>query len=176
MARKPRVRPLPDLLKYRFDEPIDRFCDTFYVERAEARAIWKDMLRYLWLSATEKDADKLEPPRIVDEMWHMFLVYTNEYQAWSEKYFRTFVHHIPRTSKEKREIVRLASTDSAALRDRLIKAISTVWDHLGERTALRWYVTYPTRYDVTFYDRRRPSPIGVDLKLPQALVDRAMNA
>jgi hypothetical protein len=176
--RKPRrARPLADVLTFRFEEPIDRFCETFYVEKADARPIWKDLLRYMWLCATVKEAEGLEPPRIMDEMWHMFLVYTPEYRAWSMKYFGAFLDHKPRTTKQKRELERLArSADPSAMREHLIKSMSAVWDHLGERVALRWFVTYPTRYATEFYERRRPVPPEVALKLPQALIDKAMKA
>src|SRR5689334_5699064 len=74
--KPPKPPKVEDVVEFRFSEPIDRFCDTYYVERDEAEAIWRDTMRYLWLSGTVKAAEWLEPPRVVYEMWHTFLMYT----------------------------------------------------------------------------------------------------
>lgn len=159
-----KVVPLARVLAYRNANVVDRFYSQYDVTLREAVQIFDDMQRYLWMAAQRKgDGDRVAdvpPVKIVDEMWHTFLVFTIDYRTWCESMFGRFLDHIPTTEREKRAIVRRKAAASEAAFQRagaakLERYVAHVVEYLGERVARRWYVTYPRRFPRAFYEQRR---------------------
>ena len=106
------------MLAYRNRDVVDRFHASYSVTRTEATLVFDDVKRYLWMAAKLKprgDALAEVPPvRIVDEMWHTFLLFTIDYRAWSETMFGYFLDHTPTTELEKPEASRDSMNTPAA--------------------------------------------------------------
>src|SRR6187200_2054423 len=103
---------LPDLnqlLKYKNPLVIRRFKRNFPKHEDKAETLFIDMLKYLWLS-NKHDQDKKANPndntlnfstvmhremRLIDEMWHTFILLTVDYAEFCQLYFGEFQHHVP---------------------------------------------------------------------------------
>jgi hypothetical protein len=141
---------LDELCAYENPELIARFCKDYDVSEDRARLILKDLLRYFWLTVRlrevrgEGSAFRMwRHYLILDEMWHTFLLYTQEYQAFCEKYFGYFLHHVPTPTLEAGG----AKEDSGATRRAdLESALDFVWDELGGEVACRWFSEYPDEF------------------------------
>jgi hypothetical protein len=170
-AQPRRKRPLREVLAYRNDEVVERFLDAWQVTPAEARLLFDDLKRYLWLVADDRCA-RIPPILIIDEMWHTFIVYTVDYRAFGERYFGAMMEHVPTTHLEKEERARRAIYDPegslAAYERRLTDELELVHDALGPTVLKRWYVEYRARYDETFFaTQRRTAPRAVPARSPR---------
>jgi hypothetical protein len=163
---RPRVG-LGAVLAYKNDEVIARFCGSWRVSRAQARQIFADLMRYLWLCHTTEQP--ISPVPIVDEMWHMFLVYTRVYRAFAMRFFGGFMEHEPTSVREGRAQRRLAVRSPALaekrVRETLERDITLVVEHLGKQVALRWYATYSVRYGGRFFRESYRPKVLADVRL-----------
>ncbi|MEL7020620.1 MAG: hypothetical protein AAGK47_03355 [Bacteroidota bacterium] len=147
---------LDEVLTYKTTPSVvDRFLHSFPMPREEAELIFQDCLRYLWLLA-KKDEERLTNPdaadvvvtkgmRIVDEMWHSFILYTEYYVSFCEKYLGEFKHHPPILHKwyrNKEEFGEVKSNEIA-----ISETIECVYEELGQDVAVRWFSTYIEKYD-----------------------------
>lgn len=168
MSRRVRRPSLDVVLAYRNPDVVDRFVDEWDVTPREARAIFADMLRYLWL--VPRAAHEIGPVPIIDTMWHTFLMFTEDYTRWSRATFGGMLHHIPVTERAKRSQGHQTRGELAAA---IQRDVATVHAELGEKVALRWYVLYADRYDTEFYRAaRRPLQVARTW-FPPALMARA---
>ncbi|MBK0024542.1 hypothetical protein IAE57_00035 [Stenotrophomonas sp. S48] len=143
---------------YRNEQVTFRFCRHFDIPREEATVLLRQVMKWLWLCEYNRQCNPRpislridRPLKIVDEMWHNFILHTHEYARVCEQYFGSFVQHFPATEAD------FAAHD--ALRgslhprqfasdqmDRRRAQYEMVYDLLGERTFRRWYVEYPRVY------------------------------
>jgi hypothetical protein len=178
-VKRRRSSPLAEVMRYRNAEVIYRFTSTWDVTDAEAREVFDDLKRFLWL-VTQPDARFVPPVPIIDEMWHAFLAYTLDYARFGKRYFGEVLHHLPTSRREKAAAARLfrksPATSRARAERRMIKELTAVLAHLGEDVMLRWYAFYPERYGPRFFRTRR-KPFDVPrVRLPAALRRRAAAA
>lgn len=145
------------LLSYKNPEVVARFCKENAIPKKEAEIVFKDMLRFLWLSwLAHSWKNKPSIPKVqvgmgdsffvVDEMWHTFVLYTKEYAEFSERYFGYFMHHDPKPtlqSEKKGQISKNKEVSWEVKRERLIEF---VWNELGPTVARRWFKIYPEKY------------------------------
>jgi hypothetical protein len=156
---------LDRVLAYRNADVVDRFCDDWDVERAEAEALFDDMLRWLWLGTrTDGPLGITEPLLAIDEMWHTFVLFTVDYARFCEERIGRFIHHTPATRTERDADRELWRTDPATAQARWEAReraqYELVFRELGEATLLRWYVDLPTRFDEAFFrTARKPRSI-----------------
>jgi hypothetical protein len=159
-------------MTYRNPEVIYRFTNEWDVPAAEARRIFDDMKRFLWL-VTQPGNQSIAPVPIVDEMWHTFLAFTVDYARWGRDTFGRMLHHVPTTSHEKQQLRRRfrrsPARARAELQQRLVADIGKVYDGLGEAVVLRWYVEYPETYDRRWFRTRRRPPELPAVRIPAAL-------
>lgn len=59
----------------------------------EARALYVDLLRFLYLCGTYDET--LVPSKRVDTAWHHFILFTRDYDTFCRRYFGNFIHHSP---------------------------------------------------------------------------------
>lgn len=86
--------PIPDIIaRYRKDYKVSQ--DLAKIHEIELK-------RYLILVAdTLDDEDGLSMLSTqVDNLWHTFLLFTKEYQAFCNDMFGKFIHHVPRVDKK----------------------------------------------------------------------------
>ena len=139
----------PELLAERDPVVFAAFCDHWDVDAAEAEALFEDAVAWLWL-ATRPDAPPLsiiEPLRIVDEMWHEFLLHTTRYAGFCERWFGRYVHHEPTPAGQGRAGDPLGAQVRAQG--------EFVARQLGVDRLLRWYVELPRRFDDAWFRTAR---------------------
>src|SRR5262249_52864847 len=113
-------------------------------ERAEA--IFDDLVRFLW-GTRRHEIDKKNSPaddrlnfvyimdaemREIDQMWHVFLLYTRDYKNFCETYFGEILHHQP-------DLVPYFETQGFSFLPNLEKFLDYNYDLLGPETIQRWF-------------------------------------
>ena len=93
---------LADLLSYRHEGVVNRFARLHGVSRERSEVLYVETLKWLWLARRAREA---APPGLVlsihpeirgiDEMWHVFLLFTRDYTALCDAHLGGFVHHDP---------------------------------------------------------------------------------
>jgi hypothetical protein len=145
------IEQLNNMLAYRNDDVICRFTHLIDVSETEAEAIFTETLKFLYVSQQPGIfiPDEL---LILDEMWHNFILFTKEYHAFCHHHFGRFVHHQPASKAEKLSHKEAVATDEEAARKdfnkKLEMMMSTVYDHLGADTVIKWFSIYPEVYSI----------------------------
>ncbi len=147
------IRPLEDVLRYENSEVVKRFGVDHGVSMEEAQDVFLETKRWLWLCASEPARiPLLSEARVIDLMWHTFLLFTRDYAQFCERYFGAFIHHYPRTSVVKDAWEQqLAADPEGATRERratLRKACETVCERLGPATLKKWCEDFPARFPI----------------------------
>lgn len=143
---------LREVLKYRNKDILDRFCDEFDISRRDARLLFQETLKWIWLCAEarkDRKAGHNVPPLIVDrflapidEMWHNFILHTKEYARFCDTYFGFLVHHNPTPPRIKKgQKIRFAASSSEFEQqlEKRRKQFGYIYDKLGPSTLTRWY-------------------------------------
>jgi hypothetical protein len=140
---------LAAILAYEDEDVISRFTDLLAVDEAEARDIFQETKKFLYLSH-HYPVFIPDDLLILDEMWHNFILFTPGYYAFCQTHFRKFLHHLPATRQQKAEQARQRSLDPVRSQQqylaRLEALLEATYDHLGEDTVRKWFQTYPERY------------------------------
>lgn len=142
---------LTELLNYKHQNVIKSHIRTYAINEYKASTLFDDMLRYLWISRKHMFDRKQSPEletlkfqfvmheemRDIDNMWHNFILYTNDYTQFCLKYFGEYLHHVPDVAETMSQTRDEFATD-------LEKYLSYVYDHLGEDTMRRWFAVHLT--------------------------------
>lgn len=135
---------LTNILSYEHPEIVKRFKKDFPEDAHRAEELFKDMLRFFWVSkqhSLDKKTKKAEfdftfimdeEMNLIDKMWHIFLLYTEDYMNFCYKYFGEYLHHRP-------DIVPTLPQDPKFFEENLEKFLSYTYDHLGEDVVKRWF-------------------------------------
>lgn len=144
--------PLPDLetlLQYKNPAVLKLYVQNYPNNKLTAEEAFVEVLKYLWLSKKhEQDlglhrGDENFPSqcfmprsmREIDEMWHEFILFTQDYSDFCYQYFGEYMHHLPNifdNMPRPRDIVEVE----------VEKLLSYIYDHLGENTVRTWFSTY----------------------------------
>ncbi len=153
---------LEAVLAYENEEVIWRFYDNYEVEIEEARDIFTELKKFLFLAAKYGDRQEVfthEALYIVDEMWHTFILFTKDYHDFCMKYFGFFLHHdiIKRDIKLRslRELEENREKAAEHLRPRLRNFYELIYEALGEETLVKWMRTYATKYTKPYMNEIR---------------------
>ncbi len=147
---KSKLPTLKTVLSYSNRDVVDRFSRDFNYSRLSAQFIFKDMLRFLWMTQRVRsenfkrlrsrsrpfDFQMLGFWLPIDQMWHTFIVFTADYAKFSSDYFGCFIHHEPGRSGD-------GDTGQGLSKAMLKTYMEVVYDELGERVLERWFLTYP---------------------------------
>ncbi|OGX81547.1 hypothetical protein BEN47_19240 [Hymenobacter lapidarius] len=130
--------PLLDaLLAYEEPDIVSRFTDLLAVDENEARDIFQETKKFLYLSQ-HYPVFIPDDLLILDEMWHNFILFTPAYHAFCQTHFQRYLHHLPATRQEKTEQARLRAEQPEQSRQqylaRLEALLEATYDHLGEDT------------------------------------------
>ena len=136
---------LDQLLTYKNPWLIKRYQKDYPNNQIFAEEALAELLKYFWLCQKHLQ-DKQNNPndeslefacamhsemQEIDDMWHTFLLFTNDYMEFSLKNFGAFIHHIPTTEEEK------LSPDKFEID--FTRYLSYVYDNLGEETVCKWF-------------------------------------
>jgi len=145
---------LEELLEYRFEDLTDAFQEKFEVTANETEEVFVELLKFLWLSepGTTKDTSLCvveQGMTIMDEMWHLFIQFTVEYERFCHNYFGRFIHHAPTTPREKRKAAQGLSVEETTRRTAAAKRrYETIYELLGRETFIKWFHKFPERYPI----------------------------
>jgi len=165
---------LSHALRYRNREIPLRFADQYGVSYEDAEELFTETKKWLWLN-TRADAPPLvvtAEMKMLDEMWHNFVLFTPEYIKYCEERFGRYVHHVPTPIAEKKRIRAAFQQDpegAGESRNRELAAqYEYIYEKLGEETLIKWQVELPYRYDRAFFLRAAkegaPPPLGRKLR------------
>lgn len=148
---------LEEVLQYRNDAIVHRFIETWEMPFEEAADLFTQMKKWLWLSAYMIEQQTGVPDlaitqslKLVDEMWHTFVLFTRDYCDFCDRYFGFYVHHTPTPLEEyERQIgsyERSPEEYMKRLEAQFEKQYALIYDKLGEQTLMKWYSEYLERY------------------------------
>lgn len=137
---------LDEVLSYKHPAVVRRFQKDHPQKADQAEELFEDLMRFFWSSkkhALDRQAqpknDALnfvyimdEEMRDIDQMWHVFLLYTKDYMDFCHKYFGEYLHHLP-------DIVPTFEKGSFDFETNLVKFLDYVYDNLGEDVLKRWF-------------------------------------
>jgi hypothetical protein len=126
---------LAHLLSYRHEGVVNRFARLHGVSRERSEVLFVETMKWLWLARRAREA---APPGLVlsihpeirgiDEMWHVFLLFTRDYTALCDADLGGFVHHDPAPDGPREAV------DAAVFAAELDALYGFVHDELGDAT------------------------------------------
>jgi len=162
-SRIRKLASLAEVLAYKNRDVVQRFLDSYPMDRADAEEIFKEAKRWLWLIA---DSSRLggrrqlivtRPMAALDEMWHCFVLFTPDYTQFCSRFFGRFIHHQPVTLTAKARARRRMQKDPEGLARTIARQMEwqygLIADRLGEETLRKWYVELPARYPLETLQR-----------------------
>jgi hypothetical protein len=137
---------LEEVLSYQHPAVVRRFQKEYSENSPQAEQIFSDLLMFFWASKKHSLELQNNPEnenlnflfimddemKSIDQMWHIFLLYTKDYMDFCERYFGEYLHHLP-------DIVPGFKEGEFDAESNLCKFLSYVFDHLGEETVKRWF-------------------------------------
>lgn len=96
---KPRISSLATVMEYEHEGLIERLQDEIGLNEQEARMLFEDTKRFLFLCGTHRG--HYAPPTLIDECWHRFLLFMKDYENFCYHYFGALIYHAPKTKKER---------------------------------------------------------------------------
>ena len=140
-------------LSYENEEIVENFRANYGVSLDEARELFEETKKWLWLCGTRPRSMRLTvfgPMKMLDEMWHTFLLFTREYTEYCQDNYGFYIHHAPTTRAETEEYRQRAAADPEAARAKVREdrraMMLLVHDEFGAETLKRWFGDYADRY------------------------------
>lgn len=137
---------LEDVMRYRNEDVLDGFMQSFEVSKEDAETIFLETLKWFWYCSQEETIDSRAIDSslvIIDEMWHTFILYTKDYTSFCLKFFGKYIHHAPTTNSEKMNFKTMSDEDKKIKKR---KQLELVHDVLGKSTFITWYFIFPEKY------------------------------
>lgn len=170
------IARLADVLTYRNDLVVRRFKKRFDVSQGDADAIFVELLRWLWYLASTSptlnnpEAHAIDEPLfIIDEMWHEFIVVTQDYTNFCNDMCRRYIHHAPNAGDDVRaehEGLGEVKASLAALIGRKRAKYTAIYDVLGKDVFVLWYLDFPQRFSTEVISLMRKKVGRVDAGPP----------
>ena len=85
---------LAGVLDYQHQALTQRLQRKLDLSDAEANQLFFDTKLFLFICGTNTDRGYV-PPKAIDNGWHEFLLYTEDYANFCNRYFGRFLHHRP---------------------------------------------------------------------------------
>ena len=89
---------LEKVMAYQNRDLVLRLINKGGYSEEEAQGIFEDTKRFLYLCGAEGHRGPFAPSPVVDEGWHAFILFTEDYAQFCEQFFGRFIHHCPRKS------------------------------------------------------------------------------
>lgn len=141
----PQAQSADAVLAYENDAVLARIKKDCKVSDQEAQQLFKDMLMFLYLSGAIREARRLSPPKLIDEAWHAFILFTADYHSFCMTCFGHFIHHRPNRPGE--------SWGNEGLRNCLAVAREVFGESLSEN-----WGPFPTDSSQCDYPGCKPDP------------------
>lgn len=85
---------------FRFDPLIHRMIDKYGWNLESAEQAFVDLKRFLFLCGAGTNGPYVPSP-VIDDWWHNFILFTEDYLIFCKKHFGRFVHHHPRRREDR---------------------------------------------------------------------------
>lgn len=137
------------ILEYKNNNIQKRYIKDYPNNELSAESAWEEILKFLWL--TQKHSEDLQKDpnnsdlqfqcaihvemKEIDDMWHTFILFTQDYSNFCNDHFGRYIHHQPTVDEE-------PIANHQNFQDDLSKFISYAYDQLGEQTVLTWFRQY----------------------------------
>ena len=145
-SEAPMYKSLQEVLSYQNPAVVRRYQRDFPLNADRAEQLFDDLLRFFWASKKQSLDQKKSPHeealdftfimddemREIDHMWHVFLLYTQDYMDFCQTYFGEYLHHLPDVVQTSPGVVREFVPN-------LEKFLGYVYDNLGEDVVRRWF-------------------------------------
>ncbi|GKS05346.1 hypothetical protein PSTH1771_10040 [Pseudomonas syringae pv. theae] len=141
---------LDSVLEYENPQLVYYFSKVESLSVSKSSELFIDLKKWLWLcSKLDKKSVTVylfEEQRLIDSYWHCFLLFSNDYIVFCNRYLGGIVCHLPNINiaqsaglKADREL-RLEMKGNLALLKHSMEEVQRV---LGVETMLRWYEDIP---------------------------------
>lgn len=139
------IVPLSQLLQYQNSDVINRYKKEYPNNTLSPEEAFIELLKFLWLCNKHKydqmansNQEELNfqcvihhEMKEIDDMWHTFLLFTKDYMDFCNFYFKKYIHHAPFSNE--------VAPSQEQLTTHLTYYLSYIYDHLGEKTLLKWF-------------------------------------
>lgn len=93
-----KLPQLSELLRYENERVVRYFCHYHpTVPYEQAKQLFADLLAWLWLNLYRRDRERntylFGPLLVLDELWHAFILHTDDYFSFCQHYFDAYFHH-----------------------------------------------------------------------------------
>jgi hypothetical protein len=117
----------------------------------EAALLVLELKRWLYACARSPEPLTIVPELIpIDRAWHVFLLFTREYERFCREMLGCFVHHDPLLAAERERFAALrAANPEAAMQERqerLRPQLEFIGGLFGPQVLKRWYQELPARF------------------------------
>jgi hypothetical protein len=161
------IRPLEEVLQYQNENVPHRFLKHFDVTPEFAEEIFHETKKWLWMCSVAYELKRLEKIDfiigiirglpLIDQMWHNFILHTEAYEEFCEKYFGAYVHHVPTTKKADEYKQQFSDQHVSEMKTFYKNQYSLTYDLLGEETCVKWYKEWAEKYTrAAIDDIRKP--------------------
>lgn len=138
---------LNQVLTYTHPNVLARYRKDFPNNTMPADETLCELIKFLWL-IHKHEQDKKQSPhdealhftcmmheemRELDDMWHTFLLFTQDYQQFCLNHFGYFIHHHPFDEKDKVAINQHYELE-------LNRYLCYIHDQLGDETLQKWFL------------------------------------
>ena len=124
---------------------IEKILERYPNQKKHVNTLFKDMLAFLWLSHEHARLRQKTPEnkalqfsmvmhtemRLIDEMWHDFILMTKDYMNFCHQHFGYYLHHQVNQ--------RATQPDETTLIKESKLFFSFIYDKLGETILSRWF-------------------------------------
>lgn len=143
-----------ELDEYQHEGVIKKFRDEWEVDEKQARDIFSEMKKFLYISeigqqhSIQIEID--ETTQIIDKMWHHFILFTEDYRIFCDRFFGKMVHHAPFSSEHLAQAIDEATSKGMTLNAYKLHCLGQqlrlIASALGLETVKKWYVDYANAY------------------------------
>ena len=92
-----RSSPLDAVMAYENEGVVRRIATDLSIKVEKAAELFGDLKRFLW-AASQAEHGAIPPP-LIDEAWHAFVLFTEDYAGFCQQFFGEFLHHQPHTGE-----------------------------------------------------------------------------
>lgn len=139
---------IDEILEYKNTPVVRRFQKEYPDKANRAEDIFSDLMRFFWGTKKHLVDRALYPSnddlnfffimdddmREIDQMWHVFLLYTRDYADYCQRYFGEFLHHQP-------DLVPYFEEKGFQFETNLEKFLNYTYELFGEPVIRRWFST-----------------------------------
>lgn len=140
---------IEDLLNYKNPAVLKLYAQNYQKNKLLPEQAFAEVLKYLWLTTKHTIEQQHNPDNStlpascvmlrsmqeIDQMWHEFILFTQDYTDFCQKYFGEYIHHLPNLFD-----TMPASAEEVA--EEISKLLPYVYDNLGEDTMRIWFASY----------------------------------